>query len=123
MKLAKDYNSVMGRSAEIMRESLGLDFNDFESGSVAFDYEGLMKATGYTIDDVLVHDAHCKDNTLHMMLAMMSGDMPVALGIIRDVEAPTYDESVHQQLEEVQAKMPSRTLNEFLMSGETWEIK
>ena len=58
-----------------------------------------------------------------MMLAMMSGDMPVALGIIRDVEAPTYDESVHQQLEEVQAKMPSRTLNEFLMSGETWEIK
>ena len=78
---------------------------------------------GYTIDEVLVHDAHCKDNTLHMMLAMMSGDMPVALGIIRDVEAPTYDESVHQQLEEVQAKMPSRTLNEFLMSGETWEIK
>lgn len=52
MKLAKDYNSVMGRSAEIMKASLGLDFNDFESGSVAFDYEGLMKATGYTIDDV-----------------------------------------------------------------------
>ena len=52
MKLAKDYDSVMGRSAEIMKASLGLDFNDFESGSVAFDYEGLMKATGYTIDDV-----------------------------------------------------------------------
>ena len=33
---------------------------------------------GYTMDDVLVHDAHEKDNTLHMMLAMMSGDMPVA---------------------------------------------
>ena len=46
MKLAKDYDSVMGRSAEIMKASLGLDFNDFESGSVAFDYEGLMKATG-----------------------------------------------------------------------------
>ena len=27
-----------------------------------------------------------------MMLAMMSGDMPVALGVIRDVDAPTYDE-------------------------------
>ena len=52
MKLAKDYNSVMGRSAEIMKASLGLDFNDFESGSVAFDYEGLMKATGYTIEEV-----------------------------------------------------------------------
>ena len=52
MKLAKDYDSVMGRSAEIMKASLGLDFNEFESGSVAFDYEGLMKATGYTIDEV-----------------------------------------------------------------------
>ncbi len=52
MKLAKDYDSVMGRSAEIMKASLGLDFNDFESGSVAFDYEGLMKATGYTIEEV-----------------------------------------------------------------------
>lgn len=52
MKLAKDYNSVMGRSAEIMKASLGLDFNDFESGSVAFDYEGLMKATGYTLEEI-----------------------------------------------------------------------
>ena len=78
---------------------------------------------GYTLDDVLVHDAHCKDNTLHMMLAMMGGDMPVALGIIRDVEAPTYDEAVHQQLKEVQEKMPCRTLDQFLRSGETWEIK
>lgn len=52
MTLAKDYNSVMGRSAEIMKASLGLDFNDFESGSVAFDYEGLMTATGYTIEEI-----------------------------------------------------------------------
>ena len=52
MKLAKDYDSVMGRSADIMKASLGLDFKDFESGSVAFDYEGLMKATGYTIEEV-----------------------------------------------------------------------
>ena len=52
MKLAKDYDYVMGRSADIMKASLGLDFNDFESGSVAFDYEGLMKATGYTIEEV-----------------------------------------------------------------------
>ena len=52
MSVAKDYNSVMGRSAEIMKESLGLDFDKFESGSVAFDYEELMKATGYTIEEI-----------------------------------------------------------------------
>ena len=52
MALAKDYDSVMGRSNEIMKKALGLDYNDFESGSVAFDYEALMKATGYTLDEV-----------------------------------------------------------------------
>ena len=78
---------------------------------------------GYTMDDVLVHDAHEKDNTLHMMLAMMSGDMPVAPGVIRDVDAPTYDEAVHQQIEEVQAKNPIRNLQDYLMSGEIWEVK
>ena len=77
---------------------------------------------GYTMDDVLVHDAHEKDNTLHMMLAMMSGDMPIALGVIRDVEGPTYDEAVHQQIEEVQAKNPTRKLHDLLMKGEIWEV-
>ena len=78
---------------------------------------------GYTLDDVLVHDAHEKDNTLHMMLAMMSEDMPIALGVIRDVDAPVYDEAVHQQVEEVQAKNLTRKLQDYLMSGEIWEVK
>ena len=78
---------------------------------------------GYTMDDVLVHDAHEKDTTLHMMLAMMKDDMPIALGVIRDVDAPVYDEAVHQQIEEVQAKNPTRKLKDFLMKGEVWEVK
>ena len=52
MALAKDYNSVMGRSNEIMKEALGLDYAEFESGSVAFDYDALMKATGYTLEEI-----------------------------------------------------------------------
>jgi 2-oxoglutarate ferredoxin oxidoreductase subunit beta len=78
---------------------------------------------GYTAEDILVHDAHETDPVLHNMLAMMGGDLPVAMGVIRDVEAPAYDQSVHQQIEEVKAKRPERTLQEMLMAGETWEIK
>jgi len=52
MALAKDYASVMGRSNEIMKTALGFNYQDFESGSVKFDYEGLMKATGYTLDEI-----------------------------------------------------------------------
>lgn len=51
-KLAKDYDSVMGRSNEIMKNALGLDYEPFESGSVAFDYEALMAATEYTLDEI-----------------------------------------------------------------------
>ncbi|MGE9895835.1 2-amino-4-oxopentanoate thiolase subunit OrtB [Anaerovoracaceae bacterium SGI.195] len=52
MTLAKDYDSVMGRSNDIMKEALGLDYNEFEQGGIKFDYEALMKSTGYTLDEV-----------------------------------------------------------------------
>lgn len=52
MTLAKDYDSVMGRSNDIMKEALGLDYKEFEQGGVKFDYEALMKSTGYTLDEV-----------------------------------------------------------------------
>ncbi|MCD8351891.1 MAG: PLP-dependent lyase/thiolase [Planctomycetaceae bacterium] len=52
MTLAMDYASVMGRANEIMKRSLGLDYQEFESGSIAFDYEALMNATGYTLEEV-----------------------------------------------------------------------
>jgi 2-oxoglutarate ferredoxin oxidoreductase subunit beta len=78
---------------------------------------------GYTIDDILVHDAHEKSITMHTMLSMMGDGLPVAMGVIRDTEAPVYDEAVHRQLDEVKAQKTARTLNEMLMSGEKWEIK
>lgn len=79
---------------------------------------------GVTEKDILVHDAHCEDNTLHMKLALMEGpDYPVALGVIRDVQGPSYEECVYAQIKDVQAKKPIRTLEEYLLSGETWEIK
>lgn len=78
---------------------------------------------GYTLDDILIHDAYKQDPTLHLMLALMGGDMPVALGIIRQVEAPVYDQAVEEQIVEVQATNPVRTLNDYLMSGDIWEVK
>ncbi|MCI8609724.1 MAG: PLP-dependent lyase/thiolase [Firmicutes bacterium] len=53
MTLAKDYNSVMGRSEQIMKQALGLDYSQFESGSIAFDYEGLMKAAAYSLEEII----------------------------------------------------------------------
>ncbi len=82
---------------------------------------------GYTMDDVLVHDATEPDNALHFKLAMMGcmgdTDMPVAMGVIRNVDAPTYDACVEQQVKEVKNKKKDHNLMELLMQGETWEVK
>ena len=48
----KSYNEVMSRKNEIMRSAVGIEYGKFESGSVAFDYEGLMKAVPYTVDEI-----------------------------------------------------------------------
>jgi 2-oxoglutarate ferredoxin oxidoreductase subunit beta len=79
---------------------------------------------GITADDILVHDAHCEDNTLQLKLAMMEGpDFPIALGVIRDVEAPTYDDSVTSQIEEVKTKKAYHTFAELLETNDIWEVK
>ncbi len=79
---------------------------------------------GVTLDDILVHDATATDNFLHQSLAMMDGhDLPLALGVIRNVEAPVYDVEVAKQVEAVSSRAPYSSLREFLLSGETWEVK
>ena len=78
---------------------------------------------GWTIDDVLVHDAHCPRNFLHQQLAMMDGnELPVAVGVIRDVEAPVYDQEVALQVETVKAKKGFSTLRDMLLAGDTWTV-
>ncbi len=80
---------------------------------------------GYTLDDVLIHDSHNPDDTLQLKLAMMDNEhgFPVALGVIRDVEAPTYDEAVNAQIEEVKAKKPYHNFAELLETNDIWEVK
>ena len=79
---------------------------------------------GYTIDDVLTHDAHTADTTLHSMLAAMKyPDYPVAVGVIRDVaDDNVYDVKVAEQVEQVKASSKIHCVDDLLRSGETWTI-
>lgn len=47
------YDSVMARKNAIMKSSIGIDYDCFESGGIAFDYEGMMNHCGYSIEDVV----------------------------------------------------------------------
>ena len=51
-KLPQDYDSVMSRKNEVMNAALSIDYSQFESGSMAFDYERMMRETGYTLEEM-----------------------------------------------------------------------
>lgn len=79
---------------------------------------------GVSESDVLVHHSHEDNLGLQMMLAEMAWpEFPVALGVIRDVDGPTYDEGVCRQLEEVKAKARIHSMDELLRSGSTWKVE
>lgn len=44
---AQGYQAIMAQRAEIMHASLGIDYTQYETGTIAFDYERLFTDTGY----------------------------------------------------------------------------
>lgn len=48
-----DYSEMMDRKNEIMLKSVGIDFKKYETGKLSFDYERMMKDTGYSLNDVM----------------------------------------------------------------------
>jgi len=112
----------------VLRQGEKMLFGKDNEKGIVQDGFGLKAITigenGYTLGDVLVHDATTLDPTLHLKLSLMDGnELPIALGVIRDVAAPVYDEEMEKQIEQVKAKNPAHTLHEFLMSGDIWEVK
>lgn len=78
---------------------------------------------GITENNLLVHNAKEINPGIHLMLANMQyPDYPVALGIIRSVNAKTYDYDVNHQMEEIRAKSEIKCVDDLLNSGNTWEL-
>lgn len=46
------YEAVMSRRNEIMKRAVGIDYERFESQGIAFDYERMMRETGYTLEEM-----------------------------------------------------------------------
>jgi 2-oxoglutarate ferredoxin oxidoreductase subunit beta len=101
--------------------------NNKDKGLV-FD-KGKLKAVkigenGVTLSDILVHDATEPDGFLQQVLiGMKLPDFPVAMGVIRAVKAPVYDEVMEIQIEEVKRKSKIKTIDDLLSSGNTWVVE
>ncbi|MCE5346419.1 MAG: 2-oxoacid:ferredoxin oxidoreductase subunit beta [Bacteroidales bacterium] len=79
---------------------------------------------GYSEKEILVHDAYEANPGIHYMLANMRyPEYPVALGIIRSVDGPTYEESVAEQIRSVQKKATIKCMDDLLNNGSTWKVE
>ena len=79
---------------------------------------------GVTEADILVHDETEKTTGIHMMLAHMAPpEFPVAIGVIRNVEAPTYNQCLDGVIENETTKSSIKCVDDLLNSGSRWDIE
>ena len=133
----------------VLRHGEKMIFGKEKDKGLALDYnQGLIpQLIVVPADDprVLTHDATMQDPTLHRMLAMMGSTLPdslqgrgtgttspiegeidrglpIALGVIRNVEEEAYDMAVNEQINEVREKSKIKTFDQLTQTLEQWEV-
>ena len=72
----------------------------------------------------LVHDASRTDPSVAHLLARMSHpEMPVPVGVFRDVEKPTYDTLLEEQIETARAQQGQGDIRALLRGDTTWQVE
>ena len=114
----------------VLKHGEKMIFGKEKDKGLALDYtQGLIPqlvVVNATDERVLTHDATLQDPTLHRMLAMMGQEndttLPIALGVIRDVEEESYDMAVNQQINQVRAQSKATCFDELISTLEQWTI-
>jgi 2-oxoglutarate/2-oxoacid ferredoxin oxidoreductase subunit beta len=79
---------------------------------------------GVTLQDILVHNAHCACDSLHYMLVRMKlPEYPVAMGVIRAWGTEVYEDLLYNQVKEAKERSKISTVNDLLHSGNTFLIE
>lgn len=116
-KKVKDDNTIYLKHGEPMifgkNKDKGLILDGLKLKAVKIGENGVTK------DDILVHDAHEPDDTLHYMLTRMTlPELPLALGVIRAHKTGIYDHMLDEQVELAKEHSKVKTLDQLLRSGE-----
>lgn len=76
-----------------------------------------------SVYDVLIHDEKSPDPTLAYLLSRMHyPDFPEPLGVFRQVEAPTYEELVSDQIAAATERLGKGELEKLFNAGDTWTV-
>ena len=76
---------------------------------------------GVTEENILVHDAHEQDPTLHQMLVRLQD--PIVTGLIRSCEDVTLEEREDALTEQVKANSSFVHTDDLFFSGETYKVE
>ncbi len=93
----------------------GLVLDGLSLKVVTIGEEGVKK------EDILIHDAKCKNDVMHHMLTKLN--YPLVTGIIRSVEEPTLEEREAELTEQVKSNSNFSKVDDLFFSGETYEVK
>ena len=76
---------------------------------------------GVSKSDIIVHDPFNTSITKAMMLATLT--TPTAMGVIRSVKRPTYDQALKEQLKSEKASKGRGRLHGLLYSADSWVVE
>ncbi|MGI6454274.1 MAG: 2-oxoacid:ferredoxin oxidoreductase subunit beta [bacterium] len=93
-----------------------------------------LRRNGFTVEivncdevpesELIVHNEQFTDPGYAFMLSRLKyPDFPEPIGVFRDVEAPVYDQMMHEQIEKAGGRNgKSNDLHSLLYTGELWEV-
>ncbi len=121
-KDVRDDHQIYLRHGEPMIFGKNRDKGIIQSNSKFFVVK--VGENGVKEKDILVHNAKSNDDTRHYMLSRMTlPDYPVAMGVIRNFDAPVYERQLYDQIKQKQKVSKIRNVNDLLNSGHTFKIE
>ncbi len=77
-----------------------------------------------SIEDLIVHDEFDESPVRAFILAHMTDDanLPTPFGIFRQVEKPSYNDALEEQIADVTEARGKGDLDTLLFAGNTWEV-
>ena len=118
-KKTKDDSTVLlehGKPLIFSGGTKGIQLNGFNPEVV--DLENVAK------DDLLFHDEKADNSQLAFLLSRLRHpEFPEPIGVFRDIDRPTYDDLINQQVADARSEKGDGDLSKLFSGGDTWTVE
>jgi 2-oxoglutarate/2-oxoacid ferredoxin oxidoreductase subunit beta len=82
-----------------------------------------LKDGSHSVNDLLVHDEKSRELAFILSEFMDNEGFPAPVGVFLDIERPSYEDELDEQVKSAKEKKGEGDLEKLLFAGNTWEIK